>query len=182
MKKDIINRNNRTEQMPMTRRSSFFTPWFDDFFEPTRWFDDFAPKSMSPTYGEHRMFTPAMDIEETPEEYIVTADLPGVKKEDISIECSGTQLSISAERKAESVEGRKTDRRERYYGAYQRSFTLPAGVDMDKIEASFESGVLTVQIPKGEQARARRIEIGKGRERTSAYSKKNEMEENENNH
>lgn len=181
MKKEMVTKNNRPERMPITRRSSFFTPWFDDFFEPTRWFDDFLPKNLSPMYGENRFFAPAMDIDETSEEYIVSADLPGVKREDISIECSGNQLCISAERKAESVEGRKTDRRERYYGSYQRSFTLPTGVNMDKIEASYEGGVLTVQIPKGEQARSRRIEIGKSKGRDSSFSK-DEAEKRESSH
>lgn len=161
MRKDLSTLNNRREGLPVTRRpSGFLSPWFEDFFEPTRWFDDFFGRELSPMYGERSFLSPAIDIDETDSEYIVTADLPGVKKENVSIECSGNQLSISAERKYESTEGRRSDRRERYYGSYQRSFTLPTGADADRIEASFEGGVLTVTIPKGEQAKARKIEIG----------------------
>jgi len=154
MKKEISNKTNRADRMPAKSRSSFFTPWFDDFFEPkkTRWWND--------VYESHRFMTPAMDIDETSDSYIVNADLPGIKKENISIECSGHQLCVSAERKSETIDGRKNDRRERYYGMYQRSFRLPSDADMDKIEASYEGGVLTVQVPKGEQSRSRRIEIG----------------------
>lgn len=161
MRKDL-ERADRSQRSPVSRRSQFSTPWFDDLFEPTRWFDDMFRRDLAPA-AEGKFLSPAIDIDETDSEYIVIADLPGVKKEDISVECSGSQLTISAERKYESTEGRKSDRRERYYGSYQRSFTLPSECDPDKIEASFEGGVLNVHIPKGEQAKARRIQIGEGR-------------------
>jgi HSP20 family protein len=171
MKKDVATRTNRADRMPVTRRPSFASPWFDDF-EPAKWFDDFFSRDLSPFYGDNRFLAPAIDIDETNEEYLVSADLPGVKKEDISIECAGNQLSISAERKYESVDGKKSDRRERYYGSYQRSFTLPAGADMDKVEASYDGGVLNIRIPKGEQAKGRRIEIGEAKSQTQETSNK----------
>jgi HSP20 family protein len=136
---------------------------FEDYFEPTRWFDDFFNREMSRFGDQGRFLSPAIDIDETDEEYLVSADLPGIKKEDIQIECSGNQLMISAERKYESTEGRKQERRERFYGTFQRSFTLPAGVDADKIQANYESGVLTVRVPKGEQIKSKRIQIGEGK-------------------
>jgi len=167
MRRDIATRNDRAERMPISRRaSSFLSPRFEDFFEPTRWFDDFLTRDLMPFYGDNRLLAPTVDIDETADEYIVSADLPGVKKEDISIECAENQLTISAERKYESVEGRKSDRQERYYGSYQRSFTLPSGVDADKVEASYDEGVLTLRIPKGEQAKARKIEIGEPKAKT----------------
>jgi HSP20 family protein len=160
MRKDLTTKSNRDDRSPAPRRSSFLSPWFDDYLEPTRWFG-----------GEDRFLAPAIDIDETDDEYIVSTDLPGVKKEDISVECVGNQLTLSAERKYESSEGKKSDRRERFYGSYQRSFTLPTGVDTDKVEASFEDGVLCVRIPKGEQAKSRRIQIGESKNRSSEEQK-----------
>ena len=161
MKKDLspMNREGRAGRLPSERRSSFFTPWFDDYFEPTRWFDDFMNRDAA-GYGTQRFIPPAIDIDETNDEYLVSADLPGIKKEDIQIECIGNQLTISAERKYESTEGRKQERRERFYGTFQRSFTLPTGVDAEKIQADYEGGVLTVHVPKVEQAKPRRIQVG----------------------
>jgi HSP20 family protein len=160
MRKDLSPSSQHAERMPTSRRSSFFSPWFDDMYEPSRWLSDFFSGAMSPEIGGNRFLAPAIDVDETSEAYVVSADLPGVKKEDISIECSGNQLTLSAERKYESGEGKRSERRERFYGSYQRSFTLPTGADADKIEASYEGGVLTVRIPKGETAKARKIEIG----------------------
>lgn len=161
MKKELARTpTGRADRLPISRRSSLFTPWFEDYFEPTRWFDEFLGRDFLPLTAGEGFLAPAIDIEETSDEYLVSTDLPGVKKEDINIECSGNQLMISAERKYETVEGRKQDRRERFYGSYCRSFTLPAGSDPEKIEAAFENGVLTVHVHKGEQAKAKRIQIG----------------------
>jgi len=160
MAKDVTKREGRGDRLPVSRRSSVFAPWFDDVFEPYRWLDEVFSREMPSFFSENRMLAPAIDIDETNEAYIVTADLPGVKKEDIQVENVGNQLTISAERRYESTEGKKSERRERYYGTFQRSFTLPSGADMERIEASYDGGVLTVRIPKAEQAKARRIQIG----------------------
>lgn len=157
MRRDLT-KSNKANRMLSTRRPSFFTPWFEDFLEPTGWFDDLR-RDLAPLYDENQFLTPAIDIDETDKEYIVSADLPGVKKEDISVECSGNQLTISAERKSDSNEGRRSGRRERYYGSYQRSFTLPVGSDTEKVDATYEGGVLSVRIPKGEESHPHRIEI-----------------------
>ena len=161
MKNDVTrSESGRAERMPISRRPSFFTPWFDDDMETTRWFDDFFGRDLSRLARNDRFLSPAIDIDETADEYRVCADLPGIKKEDINIECAGNQLTISAERRYENEDGRKQGRRERFYGTYQRSFTLPTGVDPDKIEALYENGELTIRVPKGEQAKAKRIQIG----------------------
>jgi HSP20 family protein len=164
MRRDLSRtQTGQAQRLPAERRSGFFSPLFEDYFEPARWFDDFFNREMS-RYGEQaRFLSPAIDIDETDNEYVVSADLPGIKKEDIQIECSGHQLTISAERKSESTEGRKQERRERFYGTFQRSFTLPSGVDADKIQADYEGGVLTVRIPKGEEIKSKRIQIGEGK-------------------
>ncbi len=172
MKKDYPqNQVQRMERMPANRRSTFFSPWFDDYFEPNRWFDDFFNRDLSTFGSQGRFMPPAIDVEETAEEYLVSADLPGIKKEDINIECEGNQLTISAERKYESTDGRKQERRERFYGTFHRSFTLPTGVDADKIQASYEGGVLTVHVPKVEQAKPRKIAIGASKASTAPPEK-----------
>lgn len=174
MKKDIARTDSsRAERMPASKRTNFFAPMFNDFMNPTRWFDDYMNparmfddnfgRELSQLAGADKFLAPAIDVDETANEYIVSADLPGIKKEDINVECSGNQLTISAERKYESDDGRKHGRRERFYGTYQRSFTLPAGVDADKIEASFDNGELKVHVPKGEQAKGKRIQIGEAK-------------------
>ncbi len=128
--------------------------------QPAHWFDDYFGRELSQLSGGDKFLSPAIDIDETNDEYIVCTDLPGIKKEDIVIECSGNQLTITAERKYENEEGRKQGRRERFYGTYQRIFTLPTGVNTEEVEASFDKGELTVHVPKGEQAKAKRIQIG----------------------
>lgn len=157
---DVTKREGRGDRLPVSRRSSVFAPWFDDILEPYRWLDDVFSRDVPLSGFENRLLTPAIDIDETNDAYLVTADVPGVKKDDIKIETVGNQLTISAERRFETTEGRRNERRERYYGTFQRSFTLPSGADMEQIEANYDGGVLTVKIPKGEQAKARRIEIG----------------------
>ncbi len=147
MRKDIT-RSHRAERMPL-RRSSFFAPWFDEFFEPSRWLDDLFSSQ------------PAMNIAESPEDYTVTVDLPGVKKEDINIETSNNQLTISAERRSEN--GGKKGQSEKFFGRYKRTFSLPAGTPAEKIEATSNEGVLSIRIPKGEHAKGRRIEIKEGK-------------------
>ncbi len=170
MKKDLSQlQSGRGERLPVHRRAGFFSPLFDDYFEPARWMDDFFGRDLSGFADQARSLSPAIDIDETKDEYLITADMPGIKQEDINIECTGNQLTISAERKYESTEGRKQERRERFYGTFQRSFTLPTGVDADKIQADYEGGVLTVTVPKVEQAKSRKIQIGE-KAATSAQS------------
>jgi HSP20 family protein len=108
---------------------------------------------------------PAVNIEETPEQLTLTAELPGMKQEDINIELENNVLTISGEKFDERTE-EDAERRyhlwERKYGSFQRSFTLPRTVMADGISASFDSGVLTVHMPKIEEAKGRRIAIGGG--------------------
>ncbi|MFS4460777.1 Hsp20/alpha crystallin family protein [Bdellovibrio sp. HCB2-146] len=102
-------------------------------------------------------FSPAVDIEEKDNMYLVTADLPGMKKEEIKIDLSDNVLTISGERTRESKgEGRYT---ERTHGKFMRSFTLPSRVDPDKISAQFENGVLRITLNKSEASRGRSIKI-----------------------
>ena len=103
---------------------------------------------------------PPVDIEEDNREYIVKAELPGMKKEEVKLKVEGGTLTISGERKAEKEEkDKKYHRLERSYGTFQRSFTLPEGTQPEKISAEFKDGVLLVHLPKDEKAKPRAIEV-----------------------
>ena len=110
--------------------------------------------------GGMRRWVPAMDLVETPEHFVLRADLPGLGQDDVKIEIEDNVLTVSGERKAEH-DSREEGfyRMERAFGAFSRSLTLPKGVNADAVAASFDRGVLEVHIPKPEQAKPRRIEI-----------------------
>lgn len=119
-----------------------------------------------PYFYDERSIFPACDIEEFDEHYLVSADLPGVKKEDIKIEIREKLLSVSGERKCKAgFEGKTLLRRtEAAYGFFKRSFTLPSMGDADNAQAQYEDGVLKIFIPKVSSARPRKIEITSERE------------------
>jgi len=109
--------------------------------------------------GTHR-WTPAMDLLETDDHFVLRADLPGTSEEDVSIELEDNVLTVSGERKAEHEDhGEGFVRVERASGAFSRSLTLPRGVDPEAVSAGFDRGVLEVRIPKPEQRKPRRISI-----------------------
>ena len=104
---------------------------------------------------------PSMDLVEADDHFLLNADLPGVAEDDVSIEVRDNALTISGERKAEHEKReRGWYRVERSFGRFSRSLSLPEGIDADAITASFDRGVLTVTIPKPEQRKPRRIQIG----------------------
>ncbi len=99
-------------------------------------------------------WTPSVDIGENDKEYIVKAELPEVKKEDIKVNIDEGTLSISGERKVEKEEkGTKFHRVERAYGRFERSFSLPDETDADKITSEYKDGILTVHLPKNPNAK-----------------------------
>ena len=105
-------------------------------------------------------WTPAIDIDEDNDAFVVIADLPGLTKKDISINIKENMLTISGERKIEKKdENINYCRSERRYGSFKRSFQLTDQVIADKISASFKSGVLTVTVPKAEEVKPKEIEI-----------------------
>jgi len=107
-----------------------------------------------------RPIAPPMDISETDDKLQIRLDTPGVEPEDIDIQVSGNQLTISGQRKEEEEkEGETFYRVERQSGSFSRSVTLPYPVDGDKIDASSHGGVLTVSLPKCEEAKPRRVEV-----------------------
>jgi len=103
---------------------------------------------------------PAVDIFEDHDRIFVRAELPGMKREDISVSLEGSTLTIAGERKHE--EDRKdgdTYRSERYFGRFQRTITLPHAVNAEKIEANYTDGILSVTLPKSEESRLKKIEV-----------------------
>jgi HSP20 family protein len=113
--------------------------------------------------GGNRRWVPAMDLVETKDDFVLRADLPGMRQEDVKIELEDNVLTVSGERKAEH-EAREEGfyRLERAFGAFSRSLTLPKGVNPESVSASFANGVLEVHIPKPEAVKPRRIEIAVG--------------------
>jgi len=106
-------------------------------------------------------WVPPMDLVEADEYFVLKADLPGLSEDEVAIEVQDNVLTISGSRQAEHE--RKEQgwfRLERSYGSFSRSLTLPDGIDPEKVEASFDRGVLEVRIPKPEERKPRRISIG----------------------
>lgn len=105
-------------------------------------------------------FVPAVDIREKDDRYILEAELPGMKKEDIKVEVKDGVLTISGERKYEHEEKKEDYTRiERCYGTFHRAFTLPEHVLDSQIEATYKDGILTVTLPKGEKAKPKQIDV-----------------------
>ena len=112
-----------------------------------------------------RRWMPAMDLVESPDHFVLRADLPGMSEDDVSIEFEDGTLTVAGERKSEHEEREEGFHRvERSFGAFSRSLTLPQGVDADAVTASFDRGVLEIRIPKPEQRKPRRIEIARDAE------------------
>lgn len=106
------------------------------------------------------MWTPAVDIAEHADEYLVKVELPGVKKDDVKITLESNILTIRGEKKQEQEEKDGSYHRvERSYGSFQRSFTLPTSVKGEKIDAICSEGVLTVTLPKAEESKPKQIEV-----------------------
>ena len=108
-------------------------------------------------YGD---WMPVVDIEETDDAYLIKAELPGVKKEDVKVTIEEGVLTIQGEKKYEKKKKDKKQLRvERAYGSFIRSFTLPNNVKNDEIKAKYKDGVLTLTIPKTEEAKPKQLEI-----------------------
>jgi len=123
---------------------------FDDFFRSDR--DE--PSLLASTWR------PAVDITEEDDAYLAKVELPGVNRDDVKITMQDNVLTIRGEKKAEKKGKDENMRRvERYYGSFQRSFSLPTSVKSDKIEAEYKDGILTINMPKAEEAKPKHIEV-----------------------
>jgi HSP20 family protein len=128
---DLRDEIDRLFESPLSRASEFLTGW-----------------------------NPAFDVYEEKDNFIVKAELPGMKKEDINVSLQDGSLIISGERKGETKsEDAEVYRAERYFGKFQRVVSLPTVVAADKVKAQYKDGVLTVTLPKTEEAKPKQIEV-----------------------
>lgn len=145
------------------RGLSLFRPWGLDR-NIRQMFDRFLdfPKDWEFPLQGGELF-PKVDISETPQEYTVRAEIPGMRKEDTKVSVNNNVLTLSGEKKSEARhEDKKYHRVESYYGSFQRSFVLPDAIKADKVAAAFKDGVLTVTIPKSEEAKEKTVDIKVG--------------------
>lgn len=146
-------RTSLTRWNPVTR-----SPWLgrDPFVQ---FMDNFFQGEASQEVS-NRSWSPAVDIRETEEAFLVHAELPGLSKDDVEITLENNILKLTGERRFEKdVEEKEYHRVERAYGAFTRAFSLPSRVDSTGVSASFADGVLTITVPKVEEAKPRRIDI-----------------------
>ncbi len=109
---------------------------------------------------EERAWAPPVDVFERDDEFVVKAELPGMKLQDISVSVSDDVLTIKGDKKTEpDVKDENYYRNERTYGSFVRSIDLPEGVDSKRVEASYEDGVLEISIPKAAGAKPRQVNI-----------------------
>ena len=103
---------------------------------------------------------PVVDITESDDAYLITAELPGVKREDLTLEVHEGTLTLRGEKKSEREEQKERARRlERSYGAFSRSFAMPSDAELNRVEASFADGVLHVAVPKKPEAKPAQVAI-----------------------
>lgn len=112
--------------------------------------------------GTTRRWLPPMDLVETPDHYVLRADLPGLSDDDVNVQLEDNVLTLSGERKAEHEPQEGYYRLERAFGAFSRSLTLPEGIDPDNVQANFDRGVLEIRIPKPEQKKPKSVQITLG--------------------
>lgn len=135
------------------------SPWAG-FQELESQLDRIFHGNATPVRNATGVWAPAVDIYETTDAYVLHADLPGVTKEDIEVQVLEDQVAIRGTRKrVQPVEEKGFRRYERAEGRFERSFRIKGGIDAGKVDARFENGVLTLTLPKPEEAKPRHIEI-----------------------
>lgn len=152
---------------PLTRwepLKGHWNPW-KDLQDMEKRLASILGRPVVPTDGDKEAMTvaewsPLVDISEDDKEYVVKAELPEVKKEDVKLTVQDDVLCISGERKYEKEDkGKKYHRVERAYGTFMRSFTLPEDADASKVAAECKDGILKVHLPKSEKAKPKSIEV-----------------------
>jgi len=124
-----------------------------------RLFDSFFGRVPS-IIEKETAWVPAINLEETDDSYVVQAELPGLKKNEIKVSITEDSVTISGERKIEKEEKGKTFHRvEMSYGKFQRTLSLPGEIMPDKAKASYKDGILTIKLPKSEKAKVKEIEV-----------------------
>jgi HSP20 family protein len=128
--------------------------------EAERLFNDFWGGGFLWHLDSPGVYAPAMDVEETPEAWVVKTELPGMKREGIRVQVYQDLLEVTGERKGETEQKEnKLRRSERFYGKFRRVLRLPMGVEGSKGKARYEDGVLSIHLPKQPEARAKELSI-----------------------
>jgi len=151
------------------------TPWrpFRELEEWDRRFDDLLGRPLWRLPVEERGWMPAVDVFEKEDKFVVKAELPGMKEEDIHVSVVGDTLSIKGEKKTETeIKDEDYYRCERSYGTFYRSIPIPSNVDANKIEASFDDGVLEVALPKSAKIKPKKIAVSAKKKATKSTKKK----------
>lgn len=142
---------------------SLLSPWRPLMRQLDEMFGEITSLDKDLAKGGDAEFTPVYDIEETPDHYLMSFDIPGVPREDIKLEVVGNRLLVSGERRIEEKNDTKQRRAvERRYGRFDFAFTLPEGVRAEQIEAEYRDGVLNLAVPKPEESKPQKIKIGEG--------------------
>lgn len=132
--------------------------WFDAVVN--RVFSDFGPEFGREAVGAESLFSPAVEVRDARDAFVVSAELPGVEKEDLKVEVTDGVLSLTGSKKQETVsDEQRVYRAERSYGEFKRAILLPDTVDAGKIDAVFRNGVLKITLPKKEEAAPKQIAI-----------------------
>ena len=148
----------------ITRRPTVWDPLQELNELQNRFNTLFGRTALRPSNGEESLalaeWAPVVDISEDDKEFVIKAELPGLKREEVKVTVEDGVLSISGERKTEKEEkNKKFHRVERSYGSFLRSFTLPDGADATKVNAEFADGVLNVRLAKTPKAQPKTIEV-----------------------
>jgi HSP20 family protein len=167
MSRQEVRRSQEGYAMALTRWNPFGTVerWDtsrglgDIQSEMNRLFDNFAGRQPAMAAGE-RMWWPAVDVHETPDDVVLRFEIPGVNEKDIHLSITGDVLTVRGERQFDRNETTETYHRiERAYGKFERSVQLSMPVQTDKVSASYREGVLEVKLPKAEELKPREIKI-----------------------
>jgi HSP20 family protein len=153
-----------TEKQRPERGLTLWQP-FREMEEMGRRFEDFFGRPFLPATwrrfpSEEMVWSPAIDVLEKEDKFVVKVELPGVKEEDVDVSVVGNILTISGEKQAESeVKKKGYYYSESSYGSFSRSITMPSTVDTGKIEASYEKGVLGITLPKAPEVKPKKIKV-----------------------
>ena len=142
------------------RELSSFRSEMDNLFD--RFFSDRSRSAWLQDNQQSYNWGFDLDVSENDDEYLVKGSMPGVNPDNIEINYTGNTLTISAETKEEKQEDQRYHLRERRYGRFMRSITLPNRVNPDAIKAEYDQGILTLHLPKSEEMKPKRIPISTG--------------------
>lgn len=137
----------------MLRLHPLYDPW-REFRAAVRQMDD-----VFRTYDQAAPAAPGFDVQDNDDAYIIDASLPGLKAEDMTIDATANSITLQGKRSVSVPEGYRAHRRERRDIEFSRTFKLPSKVDVDQISASFDNGVLHLELPKAPEAKPRRISL-----------------------